>query len=334
MSNQYLTIIAPQVEQARKILQHEQRTNHQDRAIRPGGLEAFTTRWYEATSKVCQAAGLDVSPLYKFVIHLEGYHDQDPLQRAISLRAALAQLNALGQSEIADESALSLNIQEREERSASIIEHDTTLRVQSHSSGNGRQAKTLEVENNGQKKTSTRVKSASKKVVVDDTEELSPVPALETLAADKPSTRPSNPIQLEAGMSQGHTALTLLSADVTAIPGVGPSAAQRLHHLGIWTVRDLLFYFPREHRDYSKILKIAQVPFNELTTTMGLIWDVKASRTKNGRMHIVAEISDETGKLYASWFNQTYLHKQLQAAKGEYLVITGIKQRFGNKVEF
>ncbi len=34
------------------------------------------------------------------------------------------------------------------------------------------------------------------------------------------------------------------------------------------------------------------------------------------------------------WFNQPYLQKQLQAAKGSYLVVTGVKQRFGNKIEF
>jgi ATP-dependent DNA helicase RecG len=135
-------------------------------------------------------------------------------------------------------------------------------------------------------------------------------------------------------MSPGHSALTLLSADITAVPGVGPSVATKLHNLGIRTVRDLLFYFPREHRDYSKLEKIAKLPFNEVTTTMGLIWEVETKRTNNGRSRTIATISDETGKLQVMWFNQPYLQKQLQAAKGSYLVVTGVKQRFGNKVEF
>jgi ATP-dependent DNA helicase RecG len=139
---------------------------------------------------------------------------------------------------------------------------------------------------------------------------------------------------LEAGISQGHTTLTLLSADVTAVPGVGPTVAARLHHLGIRTVRDLLFYFPREHRDYSKLLKIENIFFDEVTTTMGMIWDVETKRTKGGRTRTIATISDETGKLHITWFNQPYLEKQLKAAKGSYLVVTGVKRRFGNKVEF
>src|SRR5205807_5821737 len=60
---------------------------------------------------------------------------------------------------------------------------------------------------------------------------------------------PQNTVHVEAGMTAGHTVLTLLSADVTAVPGVGASVAAKLHNLGIRTVRDLLFYFPREHRD-------------------------------------------------------------------------------------
>ena len=135
-------------------------------------------------------------------------------------------------------------------------------------------------------------------------------------------------------MSQGHTSLTLLSADVTAVPGVGPSVATRLRSLGIRTVRDLLFYFPREHRDYSKLEKIANIPLGEVSTTLGLIWEVETKYTGSGRTRTIATISDETGKLRVSWFNQPYLQKQLQAAKGSYIVVTGVKQRFGNKIEF
>jgi ATP-dependent DNA helicase RecG len=159
-----------------------------------------------------------------------------------------------------------------------------------------------------------------------------PVHAPQKAASQVVST--SHSIRLEAGMTQGHTVMTLLSADVTAVPGVGPTVATRLYALGIRTVRDLLFYFPREHRDYSKLEKIANVPFGELTTTFGMIWEVETKRLNGGRQVVIATISDDTGKLRVSWFNQGYLYKQLLAAKGSYLVVTGIKQRFGNKVEF
>src|SRR6266480_2923895 len=95
MSNQQITSLASYVERARKVLQFEQRTNHQDRAIKPGGLEAFIARWYEEASAICKNTGLDLGPIHRFVEHLEGYHQQDPMLRAASLRAALAILNEL-----------------------------------------------------------------------------------------------------------------------------------------------------------------------------------------------------------------------------------------------
>jgi ATP-dependent DNA helicase RecG len=124
----------------------------------------------------------------------------------------------------------------------------------------------------------------------------------------------------------------LLSAPVSAVPGVGKTQEERLARLGIATVRDLLFTYPREHRDYSQLRKIAQMPFDETSTFLGLIWEVENKRTQGGRTRTIARISDETGVVYATWFNQPYLLKQLP--RGSYVVLTGVKQRFGNRVEF
>ena len=291
-SNQQSISLATSVERARKVLQFEQRTNHQDKAIKPGGLEAFIARWYDETSIICKNPGLDLGPIHRFVEHFEGYHQQDPMLRATSLRAALAILNELDGHEPQQEIATAVQA------------------TQTTNSGNPKESK------------------------VD-------APAIHSTPPAKPAKRETttsqqipSPLRSDTSMSQGHTVLMLLTADITAVPGVGPTIAKRLQHLGIRTIRDLLFYFPREHRDYSKLVKIAHIPFNEVTTTMGLVWDVKSQRTSNGHIRTIAEISDETGKLYVCWFNQAYLQKQLQTAKGEYLVVTGVKQRFGNKVEF
>src|SRR5438270_12387903 len=95
MSNTTSNTLATYIERARKVLQHEQRTNHQDQAIKPGGLELFVVRWADETTTICKQAGLDIRPIHQFIEHLEGYRQQDPMQRAASLRAALAILNEL-----------------------------------------------------------------------------------------------------------------------------------------------------------------------------------------------------------------------------------------------
>ena len=289
------TQLAPFIERARKVLQYEQRGNHQDRVVN-GGLELFVVRWADEVSAVCKHTGLDPKPIYRFTEHLEGYRRQDPMQRAASLRAAIVILNELesnGQGDNAD--SFSPSRREGAEESGRIAPAE---QPQAGQPSTGRpQGSPLQV------------------------------------TSSKNSGSP-NTMRFEARMSAGHASLTLLSADITAIPGVGPSVAAKLHSLGIRTVRDLLFYFPRQHRDYSKLEKIAHIPFGEVATTLGLIWEVETVRTSKGLARTIATISDETGKLRVSWFNQPYLQKQLHAAKGSYLVVTGVKQRFGNKVEF
>src|SRR5437667_12576074 len=100
MSNTTTDALASYVERARKVLQHEQRTHHQDQAIKPGGLERFISRWADETTNACKQAALDQRPIYRVIEHLEGYHSQDPLQRAASLRSAFAALDELdGQDE-------------------------------------------------------------------------------------------------------------------------------------------------------------------------------------------------------------------------------------------
>src|SRR5581483_3001501 len=99
MPNRDQTGLALYVERARKVLQHEQRLHHQDQAIKPGGLEVFVMRWAEETSTICKNAGMDVKPIYHFVEYLEGYRQQNPIERAANIRAALAILNDLDEAD-------------------------------------------------------------------------------------------------------------------------------------------------------------------------------------------------------------------------------------------
>ena len=280
---------------------YEQRANHQDKLVK-GGLELFATRWAEEFSTVRKEAGLDIQPIYRFAEYLEGYHQQDPLQRATNLRAALTVLDEMDQTE---EQATATTL------SQSIIDHAYDQKADTPKRNETAPESSVSVPN--------KARPDLKKV---------------TQKMGEEQARAENPIHLDRNISSGHASLALLSADITAVPGIGPSVAAKLHNLGLHTIRDLLFYFPREHHDYSKLTKIAEIPFGELTTTIGLIWEVETKRMNSGRTRTVASIGDETGRINVSWFNQGYLQKQLSIAKGEYLVVTGVKQRFGNKVDF
>src|SRR3974377_1380114 len=97
--------LAPLIERARKVLQYEQRGNHQDRIVK-GGLELFVVRWADEASAACRQAGLDLKLIYRFTENLEGYRRQDPMQRASSLRSALSVLDELEHSGTTNNTAI------------------------------------------------------------------------------------------------------------------------------------------------------------------------------------------------------------------------------------
>src|SRR6266496_2755495 len=269
MPDSTTTQLAPLIERARKVLQYEQRGNHQDRVVK-GGLELFVVRWADEISAVCKKAGLDLKPIYRFTEHLEGYRRQDPMQRAASLRTALSVLNELENNAEGNNTGI-LSQTGNPGKVSPVITDSSSLR-----------------DDLGEVK---REFGGEKVLPTGRPQEL----PLQTTTPKNPDSHKREPIQLEAGMSSGHTSLTLLSAEINAVPGVGPSVAAKLRSLGIRTIRDLLFYFPRQHRDYSKLEKIANIPFGEVTTTLGLIWEVETIRTSKGLARTIATISDETG---------------------------------------
>ena len=72
-----------------------------------------------------------------------------------------------------------------------------------------------------------------------------------------------------------------MKSDVMYLKGVGPKLAYLLNKLGIYTVSDLLYYFPRKHVDYSTRTRIRDLEIGETTTIFGVIKNVEAFNTKN-----------------------------------------------------
>ncbi len=103
---------------------------------------------------------------------------------------------------------------------------------------------------------------------------------------------------------------------------VGPARAKLLKNLGIATLQDLLFYFPRGHADLSQFTPIAELKAGMQATIKGRLLEVKSFRTKIRRFSLTqALIEDETGAILAVWFNQPFLAKVLK--KGEEFIFSG-----------
>lgn len=122
-----------------------------------------------------------------------------------------------------------------------------------------------------------------------------------------------------------------LRQPATTLHGVGPATAQQLATLGAETIWDLLYVFPRRYDDYSLLKPINRLEVGEQVTVIGTIWETRARRTRTGQPIVQSMISDGTGKIQATWFNQPWLAKQLAA--GTQVVLSGVVDRYlGRKV--
>jgi ATP-dependent DNA helicase RecG len=124
-----------------------------------------------------------------------------------------------------------------------------------------------------------------------------------------------------------------LYTPIEDIKGIGVKKGKALARLGINTVRDLLFTFPRRHDDYSQLKSIGSLWFDEDVTIIGTVEDVRTRQIRNGKMTLVeATISDISGSIRATWFNQPWMEGQLSSAKQ--VVLSGLIEQYLGKLVF
>lgn len=122
-----------------------------------------------------------------------------------------------------------------------------------------------------------------------------------------------------------------LAQKVTAVRGVGAKTAKRLGRLGAETIRDMLYLFPRRYDDYTEMKPINQLEYGEQVTVIGTIWETRARRTRSNQKLVQTVISDGTGTVQATWFNQPWLAEKLKA--GKQIVVSGkVDQYLGRPV--
>ncbi len=98
-----------------------------------------------------------------------------------------------------------------------------------------------------------------------------------------------------------------LEASVNVLSGVGEKRSALLKNLGIETVRDFLFFYPRRYEDYSKLKTINHVTYGEHVSVLATVWEAGGRQTHTGRYVFRAILSDNTGTLEVTWFNQRHL---------------------------
>lgn len=123
-----------------------------------------------------------------------------------------------------------------------------------------------------------------------------------------------------------------LSAPTTVLPGVGPKHAQTLARLGLHTLGDMLYNFPRRYDDYTQLKPIRRLVYGEDVTVIGTVESISTRPMRGGRLQITEiVITDGTGSLRVTWFNQPWIGKRL--LEGTQIVLSGkIDQYLGRLI--
>ena len=100
----------------------------------------------------------------------------------------------------------------------------------------------------------------------------------------------------------------LFAGPLSALSGVGPRRLAQLNRLGLFSVEDLLGYFPRDYEDRRRFCPIAQLQEGAAVCVRAMLTEPPvSSRLPGGRPMTRARAADETGVLLLTFFNQPHL---------------------------
>ncbi len=106
-----------------------------------------------------------------------------------------------------------------------------------------------------------------------------------------------------------------LNKDVKYVKTVGPNRVKLLNKLNIYTLKDLITYFPRDYEDRSKPKNLYECVDGEEVLIEAMAAG-KMNEMHKGRMTISRLIvKDQTGTCYITWFNQGYLRDKFQPGR-------------------
>ncbi len=116
-----------------------------------------------------------------------------------------------------------------------------------------------------------------------------------------------------------------LEQNIQYIKGVGPAKALLLNKLGIFTVKDLMEYYPRVYEDRTRLKNISEFLNGEQALFIATVSSpVKTQRIRKNLVIYSTFVSDDTGVCKMTWYNQAYIKTKL---------IEGEKYLFYGKVD-
>lgn len=110
-----------------------------------------------------------------------------------------------------------------------------------------------------------------------------------------------------------------LTDSITDLKGIGPRKAEAFGKLGLFSMHDVLYHFPRKYLDYSKTSCIMGAKHGDyVALELKLKSDPKLARVRRGLDITTARAFDQSGEINLTWYNQPYRMKAVVAGECVY----------------
>ena len=113
----------------------------------------------------------------------------------------------------------------------------------------------------------------------------------------------------------------LAALTVDALNGVGPKKSKALAKNEIFNLLDLLTFYPRKYLDRTKEARIADLFEGEEASVLVTVNSSQSRRIRGGKVMVTVTVSDDSGSLKITFFNQAWRERQL--SPGRQAVIFG-----------
>lgn len=148
-------------------------------------------------------------------------------------------------------------------------------------------------------------------------------PAVKPLPATPPPRRGRRP---KLSPDEIEAQLQALREPVTVLHKVGDKMAEKLQRLGIFTVGDMLFTFPRRYDDYTQMRTLNHLKPGETVTVIATVRSQEKKIARGNRRYLLITVDDGTATMQVVFFGQLWLQRQFK--RGSQVVLSGTVELF------
>ena len=121
-----------------------------------------------------------------------------------------------------------------------------------------------------------------------------------------------------------------VNTPLTQLPGIGEARGKKLEKLGLRQAGDFLHFFPKNYEDRRKVWTIRTAPLEGKCCIRALAAQTPVlSRVRGGLELVRVQVVDDSGSLWLTFFNQSYVQRAIQP--GEEYIFYGAVEQMGSR---